>query len=302
MRAEDYRYVEYAELARIDISGTVLPQHEANGAWRPERAEDWAFLAEAWGEREMIDYIDASPARTPLEIGMKDAEIVGESFMHNLKVAQKGTTLFSCLERMLKDEREKWCARAPIEREWNEDGAASDWWTRCPEMYPERQLSSTQYIQEAWRWEAANLRAAFADLAANERYVCSYWYDVDALRTMHETSTGESRRLTGPFKAGYQKLENAGSVYWVRDYPDASTLSLKLPQAAGTPVLATLWHAKGTNAGVDKWYVKNVAPDGITPQFMEAMLPQMTGSDDDVWVNLESFRLVVPITLRTRLN
>lgn len=292
----------FANVADIDIGGTVLPQHDANGAWRPERGEDWAFLAEAWGERSLIEYKDNYTPRTQAEVAAEIAAIRGERFMKGLRVADltSAWSLFESLERMLRASEMKWCAGAPTEKSWNEDGE-STWWTeRCPEMFPARQLEVGAHPERKdWLWEAEKLRAAFADLAANEKYICSYWFEAATQKSRFENSYGMSEEISG-FEAEYAKNETMGDVAWWHTTPRAPTLTL--PDGAGTPVLATLWHATGQNAGVDKWYVKNVAPDGITGAFMEEMLPQMTGSGDAVAVELAGFRMIVPINLRTKLT
>lgn len=298
MTKSDYRY---AEVASLDISGEVLPAHDAGGAERPNRAEDWAFLAEAVGERERIEYRDAYPARTTAEVAAYEARIREYAFMKNLRVASltNAAWLFGNVMDKLAPSRLKWCAGHPQERSWQqgEEGFA---WETCPEMFPARALAFPKFpATKDYLWEAEYLRAAFADLAANEAYVCSNWYYPPTQKSHVETNTGMSEDLSG-FYADYGKSETMGDVAWWRTVPRAPTLTL--PEGAGTPRLATIWHAVGANAGVNTHYLKVTSPSAITVAFMESMLPQMTGSDDAVSVSMTDYRLIVTINLHTKLT
>lgn len=288
----------FANVADIEIGGTVLPQHEANGAWRPERAEDWAFLAEAWGERSMIEYMDSYTARTQAEIAAKTAELRAESIMSNLRVADAGAvwSLFVKLKQMLRANRWKWCAGGPTESVWDEDGAGTAWETRCPEMFPKRQLNVGITPQtEDLRWEKAHLGEAFAELAGNQKYICDYWYESSTQTSTETDSYGNVRRWPG-YGADYWRI---GGAEWGVTVPDKPTLTL--PQGAGKAMLAALFHAQAEGGRVDRWYVKTVEPDGITAAMLQGMAPQPE-ENELVTVSLEDKLLIVPISMRTSLN
>ncbi len=292
----------FANVADVDIGGTVLPQHDANGAWRPERGEDWAFLAEAWGERSLIEYKDSSNRRTQAQVEAKIAELRDWSFMGNLRVASMSDVallLRNIEERLNQPYVPKWCAGVPAERSFSQyDELQADWWyVNCQDMLPARQLDvppSGVYGTEDRRWEKEYLRAAFADIEANENYVCEHWFDAST----QTTTNSEGRTLRGDFYAYYRAYTSAGTrwVYW--ELPNTPTLTL--PEGAGTPTLVALFHVRGGRENVERWLLKTLQPEGITLALLESMAPE--ADEEEVSVDLRTRMLIVPISMRTKLN
>ena len=303
MKEQDYIF---ADVGGIDIMGEVLPQHDTQGMWRPERAEDWAFLAEAWGERSLIRYKDSSRARTQAEVEAKMAEIKSWGFMQDLRVAERSKywSLLRRIEEMLNEPYDpRWCACVPAERSW-EDGDSDllywNWYERCPDMLPARQLhvpiKHGMYVAEPeyYRWETERLRSAYADMAANQLYVCENWYDEEK----QKSRTNEGRIYDGRFDAYYHAYTTPVRrwVDWI--VPDAPTLTL--PEGAGTPTLAALFHVSGGRQQVNRWQLKTVAPEGITTALLESMAPP--ADDEDVTISMVKTLLIVPMSMRTKLN
>lgn len=294
MTREDYIF---ANVADIDIGGTVLQQHDANGAWRPERGEDWAFLAEAYGERSLIAYKDSSPPRTQAETEARIAQIRNKDEVKYIKVPERSRTaaLLDDVRLVLQPEQRMWCAHAPQERTLNNVDWADDWEDICPDIFPQRQLGPEATDWEP-RWEVARLRAAFADLAANQCYMCRNWFDAARQTTVQEFDDG--RQVTWQSFNAYVNMQG-GTGRWEIEYPNTPTLTL--PDGAGTPTLVALFHVYTSSGSVNRWHVKTLATNGITKQFLQgiAVPPDV---DDTSHVSLERHVVVVPVNLRTRLQ
>ena len=294
MRAQDYIF---ANVSGIDIIGEVLPQHEAEGGWRPERGEDWAFLAEAYGERSLIAYKDSAPPRTQAEIEAKIAQIRNEDEVKYIKVTERSRTaaLLENVRFMLHPEKRMWCAQAPQERTLEHVHWADDWEDICPDIFPQRQLGPEATDWEP-RWEVARLRAAFADLAANQCYMCRNWFDAARQTSVQEFDDG--RQVTWPTFTAYVSLQG-GTGRWEIAYPNTPTLTL--PDRAGTPALLALFHAYTSQGRYDRYHLKVLQPGGITKQLLMGMA-ETPQQDDYAHVTLVKHVMAVPINLRTTLN
>lgn len=286
----------FANVADIDIGGTVLPQHDANGAWRPERGEDWAFLAEAYGERSLIAYKDSYTPRTQAEVEARIAQIRNRDEVKYIKVPERSRTaaLLEKVRFVLQPEHGMWCAHAPQERTLNNVDWADEWEDICPDIFPQRQLGfeATDWEQ---RWEVARLRAAFADLAANQCYMCRNWFDAARQTSVQEFSDGT--RVTWQSWNAYFNWNGTGE--WEVGYPNTPTLTL--PDGAGTPTLVGLFHSSTGLGNVNRWYLKVLQPDGITKQLLRSMA-ETPRQDDNAHVELVKHVVVVPVNLRTRLQ
>ena len=292
MTAQDYIFPDVSGIA---ISGEVLPQHDAQGAWRPERAEDWAVLAEAWGERSLIAYMDAWGGRTQQERAARVAGIKTENGMANLRVPQVTETdgLLEQIRVMLLPGYRLWCAGAPTAKTWESDGRSTEWEVLCPEIFPARELT---FGTGEKRWTVARLRAAFADLAENECYLCRNWYDPNAQTHVQECSGGTQNTNSG-LNAYFNWSGYDGS--WEIGVPNAPTLTL--PERAGTPTLVALFHSYTTTGRVNRWYLKVLQPNGITKALLRSMA-ETPQSDEYSYVELVRHVMVVPINLRTKLG
>ena len=291
MRAQDYIF---ANVDGIDIMGEVLPQHDANGAWRPERGEDWAFLAEAYGERWLVQWMDDSPAPTQNEVAAKIAEMRDWSWAKHPKVPERAETgyLLGNLRGMLEPENRTWCAGVPQEKTLSSIGETDDWEDICPEIFPARQLGNGagDWIR---RWDVARLRAAFADLAANECYLCRNWYDRSRQTYVQEYSSG--RQNTWPDWGAYFNW-NGYAGTWEVGYPNAPTLTL--PERAGTPALLVLFEVESDTVS---WHLKVLQPNGVTKQLLMSLAGTLQ-QGQNVHVGTREIVMAVPMNLRTTLN
>ena len=299
MRVQDYIF---ADVAGIDISGEVLPQHENEGGWRPERAEDWAFVAEAWGERKLIEYKDSTNGRTQEQVENRIREIKEYGFMKNLRVGTKYEewNLMKRIEEMLTEPyTPKWCAGVPEERTWEEeeyDRENYNWWyENCRDMFPERQLDVQSKLWEMDRcWKKERLSSAYADLAAYKLYICDNWYD----KATQITTNQDGRVFEGIYQAWYYAYTSGGRRWEAWYEPSAPKLAM--PEGAGTPTLMGLFYVGGGRQNVRKYQLKTMAPEEITLSFLRSMAPE--AYEEEVVVRLDVARLIVPISMRTNLN
>lgn len=270
--AADYHF---ANVAGIDISGEVLPQHP--DYWQVNLGEDWAFLLEAAGERLAIRDFCTSVDGDGNHRTMSEAEARVKSSYFRREVYQRPYVVADRyqMEMILSvlanyvlgimpmggEWGERWCSGIPTEKTWNGDGPGDDPYELFPELYPVT-LTPAMVDNIASPWTVDILRAAYADLTA--RQYCfipgSYWFAQNMCSTSVTNSSGQTYTIHA-WQGDYEYIgHDDGTDWWSKSIPSPINDIIVPPGIGSDGKMITLWTSDVYGEGAKKTRLRVTSP------------------------------------------
>lgn len=308
--ATDYHF---ANVTGIDISGEVLPEHPND--WRANRGEDFAFIYEAFQERQVVSYkYDNAPSN------WSDAEDYVKAHSRfnqadNQFVVPVNLYRFLDIWDTYISGGAEWSNGQPQERTWvgngNYPGAAP---RDCfPDMYPASELGALlPSIRDKYLpWTVDLVRAAYNDMIARQFYVAigNSWFDNSAVTwnmvgrdTQGQTYTGTG---TGWMWYAYAYL----GTYSYEQVTSGTPQPFLPPELNGTGgKMLTMWYVKGrkTDHSLNdylSWHTKVTDVSEDFTSLMSSLQNTIPRDYDELYVSGQMIGYVVEANnMRTYLD
>jgi hypothetical protein len=261
--ATDYHF---ANVANIDISGEVLPEHPND--WRVNRGEDFAFIYEAFHEREVVSYkYDHAPSdwsnaedyvKAHTRIAAKDRQFVVPVNLYD----------FLDIWDTYVSGGWEWSNGQPQERNWSGQGNYPGENPRdCfPDMYPASELGALlPSIKDKYLpWTVDLVRAAYNDMITRQFYVAkeNKWFDNSAVTYNQVIRDSQGRTYTNT-GTGWYWYASAYFDTYAYEQTTSSAPQPSLPPELGNSggKMLTMWYVTGRRSSSGSsdyvaWYTK----------------------------------------------